>query len=183
MPLPIPTSILSRWKLIAVGLAVVIAFYAGWKRRDLTADLAMAEYQKLIIEERAKAEHEARRVEQLTLENTGLALQAAAKRATRRELQINEVEKEVVRYEKIPVATDCGPDIDWVLIHDASASRGVPKVADAAARNHAAAAEITNADTLRVVTRNYSEYQRVADELMLCQDFVTGVWDAYNKKE
>lgn len=169
---------------IALALAGAVAvFSAGWEWRDRAADLEMEEYKRKITEANLRASERAREVEGLMLERAGMAAELAAARQQKREFVIREVDREVIKYVQTPVATECGPDVDFVLIHDAAATGGVPKTSDPAARANAAAAEVTNADLITIVAGNYGSCQREFDRIEALQDWVQAVQEAWQEAE
>lgn len=170
--------LLRRWKLFGLGVAIIATFWAGWEWRDRAADAAMSALQRDLADANARASEEARRAEQLAQERTSLAAEAEALRNQEREVVTRTVTQEVIKYVQTPVATSCGPDPEFVRIHDAAASGRMPGSSDTSGQPDAEADGVTNADLLSVVTDNYSRCQATRDQLLSLQEWVRAAYES-----
>lgn len=165
-------TLLKHWKLFAAGVAIIASFWVGWEWRDRSADVQMSDLRRDLADANAEASESARMAERLSQERATLAAEAEALRNQEREVVTRTVTEEVIRYVQTPAATECGPDYEFVRIHDTAAAGRVPGSADPAAEPDAAARSITNADLLSVVTENYATCQTVRDQLISLQEWV-----------
>jgi hypothetical protein len=154
--------------------AISASAWVGYSYKSAQSERDIAKLMQRYTAEAARASELAREAERSMSARLNLIEQIRALEAREREVIIETIENEVVRY--VPTPVDCPVqhlDSEWVRLHNASATRTLPHAATPSGGLNATPR--TPSDALGVVTGNYFRYQRLADQLSGLQAYVAEV--------
>lgn len=159
---------------LCVLVVVALSFVAyGWVKGDEHGTQKLIDYQSKQVTESSKviAKQGAATVR---VETQYVKVKGNTKVVT------ETVEKEVTKYvDSKPLALACMLDNRWLRLHDSAATGAIPP---AAAPDDGAGGEISAAQALPGITKNYAAAHRNEDRLTFCQGWVREQFKATNGK-
>ena len=164
-----PYALFAKWGVIV--LILVSAFGTGWVKGNQHGTLKLTEYQA----KEAVASIKVIKGQDVVTEKKVteyVAVVGKTKTIT------NTIEKEVTKYvDSKPLAMACMLDNRWIRLHDSAADGSIPTPEQG---DDGASGEVTAAQTLSGITKNYAAAHRNEDRLTFCQGWVREQFKATN---
>ena len=161
--------------IIAALVIAAVSGTTGWK---VSSWYYLSKINSMQIKQHVSAEEARKRVKTIELLNAEITTVIEERDlAMQQEERVVEriVTNEVIKYVQNTVIEHCDVPVEFVRLHDAAASGGVPDNAESADAADDASRGTSDADVLQVVTTNYSTCRRTRNQLINLQAWIEGV--------
>lgn len=167
-------------QILILTSAMAVSALGGWR---ITANHYQAEIAGMRAD-KARAALEAvqlnRKLELMALDLSGVISERDAARKQKARIVERETTRRVIEYVKSPVPK-CAISSDWVSIHNASASGGVPEDASTTGPVDDPARAVTDDIALAVIVTNYQICDATRSQLIGLQEWAAGIQEINNE--